>query len=342
MAGTASTTPGRDSSAHVDKRPREYKTSRDSCYFCDSASPEAKKIGKVAALCNDRNTYMAYVEGCLVCIDAMANSGSTVSSTVLPADLEEPFSCCEQTKFLAKIMADIRSNQGTIPAGSELTGGNLASTFAAARAQASSLSSLPPPAMSSTESSHRPSTTRTTAPDTTSSSSITTSSSTTSGNGTRSSSSSSTLPTPDTTGGLKSGQPAEGQTTPTTRTNADAQQGPAMNSMAAAIIGSIAATAALILLAVGAVCLYRRRRKRQQGQNKTAGSDKYEKPQLHSDHLRRATSVQEMYAWDTPGELAGIQPRRLVELPAKESPAGEALVDDERGEGRFVGRQSTH
>lgn len=100
-----------------------------------------------------------------------------------------------------------------------------------------------------------------------------------------------------------------------------------MNPMAAAVVGSIAATAALILLAVGAVCLYRRRRKAREQSRLAAAAvgsgDTFEKPQLHSDHLRStATSVQEVYAWDTPGELPGIQPRRLVQLPAKEPPAG--------------------
>ncbi|KAL8301477.1 hypothetical protein RB593_000336 [Gaeumannomyces tritici] len=101
--------------------------------------------------------------------------------------------------------------------------------------------------------------------------------------------------------------------------------------LANAIMVAPAGAAAVAILAIGAVVFYRRRRrrrKRKRDRPEGGGGDIEDKPQLHSEHLPRV-NVQEMDAWQPPGELAGVQPPRLAELPAKEPAATEMAASSD-------------
>ncbi|EJT73976.1 hypothetical protein GGTG_07826 [Gaeumannomyces tritici R3-111a-1] len=102
--------------------------------------------------------------------------------------------------------------------------------------------------------------------------------------------------------------------------------------LADAVMAAPAGAAAVAILAVGVAVFYRRRRRiRKRKKDRPeggGGGDIEDKPQLHSDHLPRV-DVQEMDAWQPPGELAGVQPPRLAELPAKEPAATEMAASSD-------------
>ncbi|KAL8311300.1 hypothetical protein RB597_002075 [Gaeumannomyces tritici] len=300
----------RHSPVFVAKAPRQYPGVK-SCPFCDEALKEAQKLGDTPELCADPGKFMLDVDQCVGCVDEQPGTSPSILRMILPQDLEGFFLCCEQTKFLGEFMAGLRLNR---PASA--TAGGLRSSLSAARSQAPSLTSQT--TGHSTSNAASPTTARgigspistrnTSSPTSTSNITPRTSTSSTSTSAISTSGArSSPPPPPGTTAGSTPGQPA-GPTTPAVASNPDTNGVPASSNLPAAIAGSVAGTAALILLAVGAVSLYRRRRR---SDKPTVGQD-YEKPQLHSDHLQ---AVQEMDSWRPPGELAGIHPPQLAELP---------------------------